>query len=106
MDTPASRSPLPARAIASALFACASISLWIIYGHLHWRVLRNHYRDIPDSVRPELFGLLSQLDIIYRMLALTAVIWCVWSWRTERRVFAVIASLFAAVALLAALSMM
>jgi hypothetical protein len=106
MERPTSRTLIPSRAIAGVVFASASVFLWIVYGHLHWRVLRDHYRDIPASVRAELFRVLWRIEVIYRLLALAAIISCVWSWKTERTAFAVIASIFAVLALFAALSIM
>lgn len=97
-------SRIPAKAIASTLFAIASLFLWRVYGDLHWGILREHYRELPASVRPELFVILSRLEIVYRSLALAAMVWCIWSWRTERRVFAVTATLFTACALFGALA--
>ncbi|HVV70591.1 MAG TPA: hypothetical protein VHI52_03690 [Verrucomicrobiae bacterium] len=43
-----------------------------------------------------------QLDIGYKVLAAAALVWCIWSWRTERRVAAAAATLFVALAVFCA----
>lgn len=105
METPVIKREGWARAAGCVVFAGIAFLLVRAHGFLHWQVLSRHYREIPESVRPELFATLSRLVVASHCLALAAVIWCVWSWRRESRLAAVVATVFAGLALLLAFSM-
>jgi hypothetical protein len=82
------------RAAASIVFACFSLFMWRIYGHVHWVVQK---RPGPRPPEPLVFADI-ELVIAYLTLATLAVLWCVWSWMTESRLAAIIATLFTALA--------
>jgi len=108
MFDPANKKSIPGRAIASVLFACASLFIFRSYGQLHWlpkRVAKASGDLNGDLFRQVLFQvgpIRDQLDVAYRVLAVVALIWCIWSWRTEQRTAAVIATVFAALAMFCA----
>jgi len=98
------KQPFPARAIASVLFACCSLFVFRIYGQVHW--LPMHFskdgEDIFHRLLSEVGPIGDQIDIGYRVLAAFALLWCIWSWRTETRMAAIVATVFAALAVFCA----
>ena len=100
----ATKRPIPARAIASALFACSSLFVFRLYGQVHWLPKRfsKDSDDVFHRVLSQVGPIRDQLDVAYRVLAVIALIWCIWSWRTERRVAALIATGFAGLAMFCA----
>jgi hypothetical protein len=104
MSDSTAKRQIPARAIASILFACFSLFVFRVYGQVHW--LPTHFSkgdtDIFHRLLSEVGPIRDQLDIAYRALAVAAMIWCVWSWRTEPRTAALVATAFAALAMLCA----
>jgi len=96
--------PIPARAIASVLFACCSLFLFRIYGQVHW--LPTHFSRESDDIFHRMLSQVSpirdELDIGYRVLAVLALVWCIWSWRTEARKAAIVATVFAGLAMFCA----
>jgi len=82
------------RAAASIVFACFSLFTWRIYGHVHWLVQQ---RISARAGEPLAFAD-RELVIAYLTLAGLAIIWCIWSWLTESRLAAIIATVFAALA--------
>ena len=105
METPAIKREGWARAAACVVFACIAFLLVRAHGFLHWQVLSRHYSEIPEFVRPELYATMSRLVVASNCLALAGVIWCVWSWRSESRLAAVVATVFAGLALLLGFAM-
>jgi hypothetical protein len=105
IDTPVSKSRCFSKAAASIVFACASIFLVRAHGFVHWRILSRHYGEIPESVRPELFATMSRLVMVAQCLAVAALVWCIWSWRTESRFAAALSTTFTIVAVFLALAM-
>jgi len=91
---------MPGRAIASVVFACFSLWVFRVYGQVHWLPARfskegdEMFRRILSQVGP----IRDQLDLGYRVLAAAALVWCIWSWRTEQRLPAMIATVFAGLA--------
>jgi hypothetical protein len=92
---------LPARAIASILFACCSLFVFRSYAQLHW--VPAHFSKEGDyifrRVLSETGPIRDQLDLTYRILAVISLGWCIWAWRTESRVAALFASAFTALAM-------
>ena len=104
MSDSATKRPVPGRAIASVVFACFSLFICRVYGQVHWlpsRFLKDN-RDIFKQMLTEVGPIRDQLDIGYRALAVAALIWCIWSWRTEHRIAALVATAFAALAMFVA----
>jgi hypothetical protein len=108
MSEAAMKRSIPGRAIASVVFACFSLWMFRVYGEVHWLPMRfsrdgdEMFHRILSQVGP----IRDQLDIGYRVLALAALVWCVWSWRTEHRMAAVVATVFAALAVFCAVCIM
>jgi hypothetical protein len=102
-DSPTKR-PVPGRAIATIVLACSSLWMFRIYGQVHW--LPNRFsKDSEEMLRRMLSHvgpIRDQIEIGYRVLAVAALVWCIGSWRTEQRVAAVAATVFAALAMLCA----
>ena len=96
--------PIPGRAIASVVFACFSLFLFRVYRQVHWLPSRfsKDSDDIFHRVLSQVSPIRDQLDIGYRALAVAALVWCVWSWRTEQRMAALVATVFAALAMFCA----
>jgi hypothetical protein len=104
MSDSAANRPIPARAIASVLFACCSFFLLGLSGSVHW--LPSRFAKDSDEIFHRVVSLTGPirdcLDIGYRVLALISVVWCVWSWRAEQRAAAITAAIFASLAILCA----
>jgi hypothetical protein len=99
MSDSAARQTIPARALASVLFACCSLFVFRLYGQVHWLRFSKDGDGIFDRTLLSQVGpIRDQLDIGYRVLAAIAVAWCIWSWRTEARISALVATAFAALA--------
>jgi hypothetical protein len=64
------------RAAATLVFAGATFLLLRAHGILHWRVLSRHFREIPETVRSELFPVMNGLVVIAHCLAIASVFWC------------------------------
>jgi hypothetical protein len=76
------------------VFACFALFTWRIYGHVHWVVQSRVGGRLGE---PLLFAD-RELVIAYLALAALAVIWCIWSWMTESRLGAIVATIFTAIA--------
>lgn len=85
--------------MGSALFSLASLSLLVVYSHLHVAMQRC-FTQIPEEARHELSSTLTYLDIAESVLALTGMAWAIWAFRTESRVAAWPAVFFAILAVL------
>lgn len=105
MSDGTTKRPIPGRAIASVLFACTSLWMLRVYGEVHWLPLR--FSKDSDEIFHRILSLVGpirdELDVGYRVLAVAALVWCVWAWRTEQRAAAVVATLFAALAVFCAI---
>ncbi len=104
MSDTASKRPIPTRAIASVLFACCSMFVFRVYGQVHWLPTRfsKDGDDVFHRMLSQVGPIRDQLDIGYRVLAAIALAWCIWSWRTEARMPAIVATAFAALAVFCA----
>ena len=100
MSDAAIKRPIPGRAIASVVFACSSLWMFRVYGQVHWLPTRfsNDGEEIFHRMLSQVGPIRDQLDIGYRVLAAASLVWCIWSWRTERRIAAIAATVFAALA--------
>ena len=94
MSEPTNKPRPSPRAAASIVFACFSLFMWRIYGHVHWLVQQ---RISARAGEPLTFAD-RELVIAYLTLAGLAVIWCIWSWMTESRLAAIIATVFTTLA--------
>jgi hypothetical protein len=95
---------LPERAIASVLFACCSLFLFRVYGQVHWLPARfsKDEEQIFHRMLSQVAPIRDELDIGYRGLAGIALFWCIWPWRSEPRSAAMVATVFSAIAVVAA----
>ncbi len=104
MSDGATKRPIPGRAIATVVFACASLWMFGVYGQVHW--LPTHFSKDGEEIFHRLLSqvgpIRDQLDIGCRVLAAAALVWCIWSWRTEQRGAAAIATVFVALAVFCA----
>ena len=82
------------RAAASIVFACVSLFLWRIYGQVHFVAQSRLF----GNVKEQLSYVDRELVLAYFILAGLATIWCIWSWLTESRVAAVMATVFTFIA--------
>ena len=87
-ESPGTRSS--PRAAASVVFAAASLYLWYIYGQVH--ALTD--RRIAMHFREKLVLAEKELAMAYFILAALAAVWCCWSWFTETRRAAAVATVF------------
>src|SRR5687768_6114701 len=91
---PKAKSRSSPRAAASIVFACVSLYLWRIYGQVH--ALTD--RRIAMNLREHLSLAEKELVLAYFILVGFAAIWCCWSWITESRLAAALATVFTAIA--------
>lgn len=51
-------------------FVTAGFGLLVlrVYGILHWKIIRDHYRELEGSLKGDLFSLLGLVDLIQRGL--------------------------------------
>jgi hypothetical protein len=97
MSDPVIKKPIPARAIASALFACVSVFLWLLVGQVHSVPIDFTGGDpeVLDRVVKRIIPIYQALNITYRSLAVLSLVWCIWSWRTEWWFAALTSTVFA-----------
>ena len=95
---------MPGRAIVSVVFSCFSLYMLRVYGQVHWLPSRfmKDGQEVFHRMLSQVGPIRDQLDIGCKALAIAAVIWCIWSWRTEHRMAAIIATAFAAFAVICA----
>jgi hypothetical protein len=94
MKDSVSRSRSSPRAAASIVFACASLFLWQIYGQVHWAAQNR----MAMNLRQQLLFADKELVLAYFIFAGLAAFWCIWSWLTESRLPAAVATIFTMVA--------
>ena len=82
------------RAAASIVFAGASLYLWYIYGQVHALTSRR----IAMHLHEKLSLAEKELACAYFILAGLAALWCLWSWLTEKRLAAAVATVFTLIA--------
>ena len=69
---------------------------------------KNFSKDVYDGFHQMLFRIypiLGQLGVGFRVLAAISIIWCAWSWRTESRIAALVATVFVILAIFCAVFM-
>ena len=104
MTNSTTEQPTPARALASVLFAWCSLYALHIYGQVHSLPTR-FSRDGHDAFHRVLSlagPIRDELEVGYRVLAAMSLAWCVWSWRTEAKSPALVATAFASLAVICA----
>jgi len=108
METPTKQLAVPTRALASILFAC--FSFWLMLAELGGssgglqNALESAKLDwVRDNVARQEHLLHVYLAIGYRGLAVAALTWCIWSWRTEGGLLVGVAVLFTGLAVAASL---
>ena len=94
MSTPKTKLMIPDRAIASVVFGFLSLFTFRIYAQLMW-----HTSPSSDKAADAMGSILGTLETTRRVLAVVALLWCIWSWRKEWWLPAVLATLFTALAL-------
>jgi hypothetical protein len=99
MSTPNTKLMIPDRAVASVVFGCFSIFTVRIFGHFMWLPVQGG-GHISEQAIDAMSPILESLQIAYKLLAIAALFWCIWSWRTEWWLPAAVATLFTALALL------
>src|ERR1051325_10470643 len=82
------------RAAASIVFGCLALFLWWIYGNVHL-ILKNR---MAGSSKTQLLFVDQELALAYLVLAGLGALWCFWSWVTESRIAAVVATVFTVIA--------
>jgi hypothetical protein len=97
MSVPTIKTRIPDRAIASVFFACFTIFVRRIAAQLEWLPMR--LDGIPEQALSQFGPIMGSLQIAYETLAVATLVWCIWSWFTEHRVPAVIATIFTVLAL-------
>jgi hypothetical protein len=77
----------PAPALASLLLSATSFWLLRIYSSLHWKVIfARNAEGIAAAPLQILLGILDQLDLGYRLIAVAALAFNVWAlWRGKPR---------------------
>jgi hypothetical protein len=97
MSTPNTKLMIPDRAIASVVFGFLSILTFQLYGAILWNTSPE-----SDRAADHIGSILGTLEITRRMLAVVALLWCVWSWRKEWWLPSLVATLSTAFALVVA----
>jgi hypothetical protein len=98
MNTPNIKMRIPDRAIASVLFSCFSIFTLHVFGKLVWLPVQGG-GPIPEQAIKAMSPILASLQIANKVLAIVALVWCIWSWCKEWWLPAAVATLFTALAL-------
>jgi hypothetical protein len=70
--------------VASITLSALSLFLFALYGEMHWRVLFDHYKDMPEDLRRPTLHVLAGLEI-YRIVALFALVFAIWTFRGRPR---------------------
>ena len=77
MKDSVNKQPIPARAIASVLFACCSFFLFSLDSAVHW--LPGQFLNESDEMFRRVLSLTGpirdRLDIGYRVLAIISLVW-------------------------------
>jgi len=94
MSTPNTKLMIPDRAIASVVFGLLSLFTFRVYGQILWGT-----HDKSDAGIATISSILGCLETTRRVLAVVALLWCVWSWRKEWWLPSVIATICTALAL-------
>lgn len=92
-------------AVASAAASVITLALHVVYGHVHWNILRRGYIVMPEAERERWLSVLNLLEW-YRLAGLAAVILAVLAFRRRPRWPALIYVPLAALAALVCLTVM
>ncbi len=87
---------------ASITLSALSWFLFLLYSKMHWRVLFDHYKEMPEDLRRPALQVLNGLEI-YRIVALIALVFAVWTFRGRPRWLAWVALPIALLTVMAAL---
>jgi hypothetical protein len=99
MNAPSIKRQIPDRAIACVVFGCLSIYTLRVYAQLMWGP---EPAGLSHEALEAIGATCGRLETARRVLAIVALIWCIWSWFKEWWVPALIASLFTALVLFTA----
>jgi len=91
------KSKIPDRAVASILFGCLCILVRRVFFSLEWAPIEagaNHF-DFPDKL---FTPIMTSLQTAFIALVIASVVWCIWSWCMERWWWAIVATIFASLA--------
>ena len=94
MSAPNTKLMIPDRAIASVIFAFLSVFAFRVYCTILWGT-----HDKTDDGMATIGSILGSLETTRRVLAVVALLWCVWSWRKEWWLPSVIATICTLLAL-------
>ena len=95
MSISAIKTRIPDRAIASVVFGCFYILVHRIFVQLEWMPMMSS-GAFSDKLTPYYIPIMVSVQNASRALAVAALVWCIWSWLTERRLPAIVATLFTA----------
>ena len=94
MSAPNSKLMVPDRAIASVVFSVLSTLAFRVYATIMWNTSAK-----SDEAQAAIGSILGSLETTRRVLAVIALLWCIWSWRKEWWLPSVIATICTALAL-------
>jgi hypothetical protein len=94
MSAPNTKLMIPDRAIASVVFSFLSLFTFSVYCQILWGT-----HDKTDDGMATVGSILGSLETTRRVLAVVALLWCVWSWRKEWWLPSVIATICTLLAL-------
>jgi len=97
MKAPNPKLQIPDRAIASIVFGCLSIYTLRVYADLMWGPTPDGH--LSDQALGAIGTTCARLEAARRVLAILALVWCLWSWCKEWWVPATVATLFTLLAL-------
>lgn len=85
---------IPDRAVASVVFGFLSLLTFRVYSRILWETTPK-----SEEAQAAFGAILGNLETTRRVLAVVALLWCIWSWRKEWWLPSVVATLFTALAL-------
>jgi len=94
MNDPKTKLAIPRRASASIAFGLVSLFTLRVYAEIMWNT-----RPKSDQASEIIVSLLISLETTRSVLAVVALLFCIWSWHKERWVPSVAATLFTALVL-------
>jgi hypothetical protein len=103
MNAPNIKRQIPDRAVVCIIFGWLSLYTFRVYAELMWGpagpALGGHW---SDQALDAIGSTCERLETGRKVLAIVALIWCVWSWCKEWWVPALVATLFTALVLFTA----
>jgi hypothetical protein len=100
MNAPSIKKQIPDRAIACFVFGFLSLYTFRVYAQLMWGPMPAGH--LSDQELEAIGATCGRLETARRVLAIVALVWCIWSWFKEWWVPALIVSLFTALVLFTA----